>query len=289
MHKPLTVYRASAGAGKTFTLAVDYISLLVLTPDDYRHILAVTFTNKATQEMKTRILSQLYGIAHRLPDSDGYLRQVIARTGLAEPTVRSNARSALTLLVHKYSEFRILTIDAFFQQVLRNLAHELNLTANLHVDLNDRQTESNAVDELVDSLEPGQEVLAWIRAYIDRSIDDDLGWNVIGKLKDFGQNIFRDIYRQHRRELARHFADQAFLPRYSHQLRHLRDTARKQLNQAADDLITTLRDAGVDDGDGHVAAPGERPRPFHPDLGDDRGAVGMSASRPSSQLAIALS
>ena len=50
-----------------------------------------------------------------------------------------------------------------------------------------------------------------------------------------------------------------------------------------------LRDAGVDDGDGHVAAPGERPRPFHPDLGDDRGAVGMSASRPSSQLAIALS
>lgn len=247
MHKPLTVYRASAGAGKTFTLAVDYISLLVLTPDDYRHILAVTFTNKATQEMKTRILSQLYGIAHRLPGSDGYLRQVIARTGLAEPTVRSNARSALTLLVHKYSEFRILTIDAFFQQVLRNLAHELNLTANLHVDLNDRQTESNAVDELVDSLEPGQEVLTWIRAYIDRSIDDDLGWNVIGKLKDFGLNIFRDIYRQHRRELARHFADPAFLPRYSHQLRHLRDTARKQLNQAAADFISTLRDAGVDD------------------------------------------
>ena len=73
MVTPLTVYKASAGSGKTFTLATEYISLLVENPMNYRTILAVTFTNKATEEMKMRILSQLYGIWKQLPDSDDYL------------------------------------------------------------------------------------------------------------------------------------------------------------------------------------------------------------------------
>ena len=74
--RPLTVYKASAGSGKTFTLAVEYIKLLIRDPQNYRYILAVTFTNKATQEMKMRILSKLYGIAHGLPDSTDYLTEI---------------------------------------------------------------------------------------------------------------------------------------------------------------------------------------------------------------------
>ena len=73
MHTPLTVYKASAGSGKTFTLAVNYIKILLCNPHSYRNILAVTFTNKATEEMKLRILSQLYGIWKLLPSSKGYL------------------------------------------------------------------------------------------------------------------------------------------------------------------------------------------------------------------------
>lgn len=72
----LTVYKASAGSGKTFTLATEYIKLLIDNPQCYRNILAVTFTNKATEEMKMRILSQLYGIANQLSDSDDYLAAV---------------------------------------------------------------------------------------------------------------------------------------------------------------------------------------------------------------------
>ena len=73
MVKPLTVYKASAGSGKTFTLATEYIRLVVENPLCFRNILAVTFTNKATEEMKMRILSQLYGIWKALPESDGSL------------------------------------------------------------------------------------------------------------------------------------------------------------------------------------------------------------------------
>ena len=76
MVKPLTVYKASAGSGKTFTLATEYIRLLVENPTSYRSILAVTFTNKATEEMKMRILSQLDGICNALPESDSYLKVI---------------------------------------------------------------------------------------------------------------------------------------------------------------------------------------------------------------------
>ena len=88
MVKPLTVYKASAGSGKTFTLATEYIKLLVKNPLSYRNILAVTFTNKATEEMKTRILSQLYGIWKQLPDSADYFNKTVTETGFSESLVK---------------------------------------------------------------------------------------------------------------------------------------------------------------------------------------------------------
>ena len=134
---PLTVYKASAGSGKTFTLAVEYIRLLVADPMNYCYTLAVTFTNKATQEMKLRILSKLYGIANSLPDADDYYKKVKKSfPNLTERVIRNRAGDALSLLVHDYSRFRVETIDSFFQRVLRNLARERGLTARLKVMLN---------------------------------------------------------------------------------------------------------------------------------------------------------
>ncbi len=219
MEKALTVYKASAGSGKTFTLASEYITLVVKNPQNYKKILAVTFTNKATQEMKTRILSQLYGIAHNLPDSQAYYEQVSQKTGFPEQIIRENAAEALALLTHHYNEFRVQTIDAFFQSVLRNLARELNLTANLRIDLNDEQVEAQAVDELINSLEEGEEVLSWIRDYIDKNIEDDKGWNVIGQIKDFGKNIFKDFYKEHKAELDNRFREESFFDDFITDLR----------------------------------------------------------------------
>ena len=96
MVKPLIVYKASAGSGKTFTLAVEYIKLLIEDPTCYRNILAVTFTNKATEEMKMRILSQLYGISQQLPESDAYFQRLIAETGLPSDTIAQRAGYATT-------------------------------------------------------------------------------------------------------------------------------------------------------------------------------------------------
>lgn len=246
MEQALTVYKASAGSGKTFTLASEYITLVVKNPQDYRSILAVTFTNKATQEMKTRILSQLYGIAHSLPDSEAYYEQVRMKTGFSEQTIRENAAKALSLLTHHYNEFRVQTIDAFFQSVLRNLARELNLTANLRVDLNDEQVEAQAVDELINSLEEGEEVLNWIRDYIDKNIEDDKGWNVISQIKDFGKNIFKDFYKDHKTELDNRFSNKSFFNGFITDLRKRRTRILNRLNEHAKQMYQKIRDANLD-------------------------------------------
>ncbi len=97
-HSPeLLVYKASAGSGKTFTLAVEYIKLLIQNPRAYRNILAVTFTNKATTEMKERILSQLYGIWIKDKDSDPYLQKITEELEMPQEDIRTAAGTVIAL------------------------------------------------------------------------------------------------------------------------------------------------------------------------------------------------
>ena len=146
----LQVYKASAGSGKTFTLAVEYIKHLIRNPYAYRHILAVTFTNKATTEMKERILGQLYGIHTHDPQSEAYLNKLIDELQLPEDEIRMKAGKALSLMIHDYNHFRVETIDSFFQSVMRNLARELELGANLNIELDNTTALSEAEDSMIE-------------------------------------------------------------------------------------------------------------------------------------------
>ena len=219
INAPLTVYKASAGSGKTFTLAVEFIKLLINNPSAYRETLAVTFTNKATEEMKMRILSQLYGLANRFSDSKNYMKKITEELGVSEEVVAANARQALHGLLHDYSSFRVETIDKFFQRVLKNLARELDLNANLRLELNDKQVEHLAVDMMIENLSPNDQMLGWLMDYIDERIGDDKNWNVIGAVKQFGQNIFDDTYKSHREDIALAMKKQGFFEQLTKQLR----------------------------------------------------------------------
>lgn len=245
MTKPLTVYKASAGSGKTFTLAVEYIKLLVSNPQSYRTILAVTFTNKATEEMKMRILSQLYGIWKRLPDSATYAGRICADLGMEPDEVARRAGTALQLLIHNYGYFRIETIDSFFQTVLRNLARELDLTANLRIELNDGQVEEMAVDRMIEELDTKSETLRLIMDYINDKIADDKSWNVIGQIKSFGKTIFRDFYKEDSRTLAVLTAGREFMTGYAARMRSEMDHACRTMERLADDFFAVLADEGL--------------------------------------------
>ena len=227
--KPLTVYKASAGSGKTFTLAVEYIKLLIDDPYCFKNILAVTFTNKATEEMKLRILSQLYGIWKHLPDSASYTNAVCGSLGITAAQASRQAGTALVNLVHNYHYFRVETIDSFFQSILRNLARELDLTANLKIGLNDIQVEEKAVDKLIDELDTSSAILQWLISYIFSNINQDKSWNVIGQIKSFGKTIFKDFYRDASKELNNTVAKQDFFNDYTRKINAIKANARKRM------------------------------------------------------------
>ena len=229
--KPLTVYKASAGSGKTFTLATE--------------ILAVTFTNKATEEMKMRILSQLYGIWKQLPESDKYLQNIQEKTGLAPNVISERAGLALNNLTHNYNYFRVETIDTFFQSVLRNMARELDLTTNLRIGLNDYQVEELAVDQLIEDLTTTDVMLQWILKYIMENISDDKSWNVIAQIKKFGQNIFKDYYKEVSITLEQKMGEAGFFENYTTCLRDLRKAAEEYMKEIGESFFDTLEGEGL--------------------------------------------
>lgn len=242
----LTIYKASAGSGKTFTLSVEYIKLLIKDPQSYRSTLAVTFTNKATEEMKLRILSQLYGIWKLLPDSKSYIDKIKEDLDVTDEYMSERAGIVLHNIVHNYSYFRIETIDSFFQSVLRNLARELDLTANLRIELNDYQIERNAVDELINSLDENSELLTWIMEYIRENMDDDKDWNVIGNIKRFGENIFREYYKTNSKKLNERLLEEGFFKQYTTKLRQMRNEAEVEMQNEAAQFFDALNHNGIE-------------------------------------------
>lgn len=169
----LTMYKASVGSGKTFTLAIGCMKRVIENPNAYRSILAVIFTSKATEETKMRILSQLYNVAHGLPDSDNYSHKIQESIPFPCIKIRERAREALRQLLYNYSHLRVKAIDTLSQSALRSLARGLDLAANLRIELRDKQVKEKVVDELIEELQPSGELLGWIYEYIRQSISDN--------------------------------------------------------------------------------------------------------------------
>ncbi len=228
----LLLYKASAGSGKTFTLVVEYLKHLMAHPLAYRRILAVTFTNKATAEMKERILAQLQGIRQGDPASDAYLEK-LTETGKSRQELRALAGKALHYILHDYSRFRIETIDSFFQTVLRNLARELGLTLNFEIEMDIDQVLSDAVDGMIEKLTPDSTVLSWLFDYIDEKIKEDKRWNVSSEVKSFAKNIFDELYIARGERLRKTMESPGVLEEYRKQLRALMQAALDEMRRYA--------------------------------------------------------
>ena len=242
----LQVYKASAGSGKTFTLAVEYIKHLIRNPYAYRHILAVTFTNKATTEMKERILGQLYGIHTHDPQSEAYLNKLIDELQLPEDEIRMKAGKALSLMIHDYNHFRVETIDSFFQSVMRNLARELELGANLNIELDNTTALSEAVDSMIEKFDRHSPVLYQLLDYIEERIEDDKQWKVAHEIKEFGKNIFNEEYIEKGAQLRKALENPDCIPNSRRMLKALEKEAVEQLKGFGDQFFGILEEHEVD-------------------------------------------
>lgn len=243
MDNGVTVYEASAGSGKTFTLAVEYVATALKgEPGAWERILAVTFTNKATAEMKGRILERLFDVWRGCEENDGFLAAVMNRLPyLSEREVRERAGGALRAIVHDYDAFRVETIDAFFQSLLTNLARELGLSARFRVDIDDRTAIEETVDEVMRTLENRPEMLAWTLDYVMERVEGNIKWDVRRELKDFARNLTREVYLINEQRLRSALKDVEPLKK---ELRSLEGVEIKKVAESARNLYERILNTG---------------------------------------------
>lgn len=214
--KHLIVYKASAGSGKTFTLVYEYIKYLYIEQSGFitkgywienvhRQILAVTFTNKSTIEMKERIINSLHSIScgtHSL-----YIRKlkedipVLARLD-DDKVIKDTAARLMSDILQDYSLFRVQTIDAFFQQIIRSFANELNLNNNYAVELDGDSILEEAVDNMLSSLTPddSNNILEWLTEFTKDQIEDRNSWNPRSGLIKLSKLLMSESYILNREE-----------------------------------------------------------------------------------------
>ena len=200
----LKIYKASAGSGKTYTLAKEYIKELMLRDSDenYRHILAVTFTKEATGEMKDRILAELYGLAFNTGDSQEFLDSVQTALHEAgkhadESFIREKARRVLDAILHDYSHLYITTIDSFFQKILRNLARELGKGSRFNLEMNTAQVRLDAVNQMIENAHQNPQLLQWLTTYVENKLEQDDNWHFKDEVYRFSASIYDEFFQEH--------------------------------------------------------------------------------------------
>lgn len=197
----INIYRASAGAGKTHKLTGEYIKLLFSQPYAYKHILAVTFTNKATDEMKQRILQELYNLSEPGRRSD-YLAGLMEMYGKEEAWIRGEAKRILVAILHDYSSFSISTIDKFFQTVMRAFAREMGKIATYNVELDRDGVLSQAIDMMFSELDRPENdgLLKWLIDYSLEAVDAGNSWNIRREIFDLAKEIFSEDFKLKKRQ-----------------------------------------------------------------------------------------
>ena len=187
----IDIYKASAGSGKTHTLTQQYLRYLMESPDTdaYRHILAVTFTNKATDEMKQRVL------------------ETLSKKSAEASAEGRKARAVLVRILHDYSNFSITTIDKFFLQIIRAFAREIGQNGSYRVELDEASVIAASVDSMLDSLdeEENAALLDWMVAYAIESVEKGGSYDIARSLYDFGKLFLQEDFRIKKSQLGTAF------------------------------------------------------------------------------------
>jgi ATP-dependent exoDNAse (exonuclease V) beta subunit len=191
------VYKSSAGSGKTYTLVKEYLRIILVDPSRIRKILAITFTNAAASEMKERIIASLGELsalsgkqAHERPMKSVRLLETLkSETNLLSSEIIQNARQALTLILHNYSDFSVSTIDSFAHRVIRSFAFDLKLPLNFDVELDQDQLLSQAIDLMISRTGNDPALTKLLIDYIESRTDDEKSHYIEGDIARLAGNL----------------------------------------------------------------------------------------------------
>ncbi|MCQ2311119.1 MAG: UvrD-helicase domain-containing protein [Paludibacteraceae bacterium] len=202
MTKTLTICKASAGSGKTFTLAAHYVALL-LSGESFRSILAVTFTNKATEEMKQRILTYLYAISKGqggdfLDKVKSIIKAIRPNAIVNDQTLCQMAGEQFEAILADYDNMKVSTIDSFLQTLLSGMAQMLGKAAGYAVDLDTDHAIREAVDQLMSThIEEQEGLKETIANYLNKQLDEEQNWDVRDRLLSIARELYKESVQMH--------------------------------------------------------------------------------------------
>jgi ATP-dependent exoDNAse (exonuclease V) beta subunit len=198
--KPFSIYDASAGSGKTYTLVKEYLKIILLAkkPDAYRNILAITFTNKAVHEMKSRVVENLSEFAKENPTQKALdlMQTIQIETGLSLNDINQKAKSIIKNLIHNYAAFDISTIDKFTHKVIRSFAHDLNLPITFEVSLDTENLLTEAVDAIIAEAGNDKQLTDLLVNYTLEKTNDDKSWDISREIMETGKLILNENNRE---------------------------------------------------------------------------------------------
>lgn len=247
----LQLMKASAGSGKTYSLARQYIALLLKSIDRYayRHILAVTFTNKATDEMKSRILKELHIMASD-PSKSDYRDYFIPSLFPSEAELQEKAKRVLQDILHDYSAFAVSTIDRFFQHTLKAFSREIGHFASYQVELDKDSLVAESVDRILDSLtEADGNLLSWLTENVLEQIEQGGRYSLDANLMDMAKSLMspqRQEALDHAQVNPDELCSKARLQTIRQRCREIQKLFRQQVIDAARTALKVIIDAGVD-------------------------------------------
>jgi ATP-dependent exoDNAse (exonuclease V) beta subunit len=245
--KKFQVYKSSAGSGKTFTLVREFLRLVILNPQLYRNILAITFTNKAANEMKSRIVSSLVELTSPVEKWPGTLRTMIApiqtETGYSDEVIKGRAKEVIGNILHNYSDLSATTIDSFMQRVIRTFSLDLNLPLNYEVELDVGMLRQRAVDRLIDKAGSDKELTNLLVHYLETKTEDDKSWRIENDLNEAAKALFREDGIQQRDALkAMSYSDyQEYYGRITNWL----NEHESKLSKLGNDALKLVSDKGL--------------------------------------------
>lgn len=189
----IKILSASAGSGKTYRLAYKYIETTILDPESYRHILAVTFTNKATDEMKRRILREIDSLARG--EQSNFCCDLLRQHPDLTPTrIQQRAEAVRSRILHDYSNFAVMTIDRFFQRVVRSFMRELGVELNYTLELKTDELLSSATDNLIENIADNSSLERTVDDFVEGRIDNSRNWDLRRDIAKLGRELFSDEF-----------------------------------------------------------------------------------------------
>ena len=177
-----SIYNASAGSGKTYTLSKEYIKILLNSPSNeaYRKILAITFTNKAVEEMKSRIIFYLleFSKENTSEKANDLLKDISRETGLSITTIKDKSKVIIKSIIHNYTAFDISTIDRFTLKIIKSFSHELNIPIDFDISLETDLLMQEAIETVISKAGEDEELTKLLLDFSRNKTDDDKNWDI---------------------------------------------------------------------------------------------------------------